>query len=137
MKRTLAHGSALASLGALLAVSALRCADVNRGLGEACIRNEDCLSGLCAGQTCVAQPTLFDASTTIDSGTDASTDAPPDTRVADAIAPSDAPSADARVDAKGSGSPDARVDGASAADSGATKDAAKPDAAKDAHATSG
>jgi hypothetical protein len=57
-------------------VLAAGCANVDRGLGDPCIRNEDCLSGVCAGQQCVASPALFDA-TPVDTGVDSTTDAPP------------------------------------------------------------
>ena len=68
---TVGKRGAIVGVGALLiALAAVRCADVNRGLGEACIRDEDCLSGVCAGQECVAQPPTFDAAPSSDASTD-------------------------------------------------------------------
>ncbi len=54
-----------------------RCADVSRGIGATCIRNEDCLSNVCAGGMCVAAPTVFDAAPAADAS-DASGDAAAD-----------------------------------------------------------
>ena len=50
------------------------CANVDRGLGEACIRDSDCLSDVCAGQVCVAQPAFFDATPPPVSSADAGAD---------------------------------------------------------------
>lgn len=58
MRHRVVHraGVFLAGLGLVALAASLRCANVDRGLGDACERNEDCLSGVCAGQMCVPQP---------------------------------------------------------------------------------
>ena len=66
----------LALVASVASLASVRCADVDRGLGGACIRNEDCLSGVCAGQTCVAAPVVFDATDTT-SAPDAAADGAP------------------------------------------------------------
>jgi hypothetical protein len=72
MQRTIVRGGVLLGVGVLFAVASVRCADVNRGLGSACIRDTDCLSGLCEGQQCVAPPTLFDGGNASDAAPDVS-----------------------------------------------------------------
>jgi hypothetical protein len=76
-----------AAAGAALLVAGfatlLWCGNVDAGLGSPCIRNEDCLSGICAGQICVAQPTLLTSIPSSDAG-DAASDAPVDGAAADA-----------------------------------------------------
>lgn len=47
---------ALASLGGVAAVAA--CGESRRPIGEECLRDEDCLSNVCAARTCVPQPQL-------------------------------------------------------------------------------
>lgn len=69
MQSTFACAAAL-SLAA--SVVSMGCADVGRGLGEPCIHNLDCLSGLCAELQCVAPTASPDATP---SSTDASSDA--------------------------------------------------------------
>jgi hypothetical protein len=121
---------AIAGSGAL----AMRCADVARGLGQACIRDEDCMSGVCAGSICVPAPTTFDSG-------------PPDASSVDA-APEAAP-VDAAVDAhhameatvvhRDAGHPhDAHVEAADMGEGGhdeASDAASPPDAHPDQHAT--
>lgn len=43
-----------------LAVCALTaaCGESRRPIGEECVRNEDCLSDVCAARSCVSAPTL-------------------------------------------------------------------------------
>jgi hypothetical protein len=79
-------GWGLGGAGVVALLLLLRCANVDRGLGEACERNEDCLSGVCAGQVCIAQPPLLTSLPTTDA---ASSDAGHDGPAADA--PVDAP----------------------------------------------
>ena len=43
-----------------LAAAAGSCTDSRFSLGESCLRDEDCLSGVCAQQYCVAAPPLLD-----------------------------------------------------------------------------
>ncbi len=73
MRRTLVgSGGVLAGLGLVAMLASVRCADVDRGLGQACIRNEDCQSGVCAGQVCIAEPPVFDAAPQADAAGDGS-----------------------------------------------------------------
>lgn len=73
------------------------CTETQRGLGEACLKGEDCTSGVCVSQLCAESPPLLQGTpvTTADGGTDAvapidasdastGTDAPIDTGVVDA-----------------------------------------------------
>ena len=85
-RRRLVHGAVVLAIGLGMFGALVRCADVNRGLGEACIRNGDCLSSLCAGSVCVADPTLMEASTAVDTGVDAGIDAS-DAASMDVVAP--------------------------------------------------
>jgi len=55
---------------AILALSVLAggagsCADTRFSLGEGCLKDEDCLSGICAQQHCVAAPPAGDGSAAI------------------------------------------------------------------------
>ena len=43
-----------------LAAAAGSCSESRLSLGESCLRDEDCLSGVCAQQYCVAAPPLLD-----------------------------------------------------------------------------
>lgn len=49
------------------------CTSVQRSNGDTCIKGEDCLSGICVDNTCVAAPTYLDAETNAP-GSDATTD---------------------------------------------------------------
>lgn len=81
----------------------LACTDTRRGLGEQCLKSEDCVSGLCVAQACASEPPLLTGTSTppaeagpdatveadasgSDSGpvADATTDAPSDAAVSDA-----------------------------------------------------
>lgn len=74
---------------ALVALSGFACAETRRALGEECIKNDDCLSGVCVARACDDPPTSLerplpptpapDAATTQgDAGADARGDAPAD-----------------------------------------------------------
>lgn len=93
-----------AFVGAFLTVLALAaaCSVSRRANGEACLKDEDCVSGICSSQVCVSAPTLLDAAVDAEAGpptvdasdgaTDGATDAPADTgMVKDSSAPKDAP----------------------------------------------
>lgn len=41
---------------AIAAVFCVHCAETRRSLGEECLRNEDCLSDVCAARSCVNPP---------------------------------------------------------------------------------
>lgn len=44
---------------AIGATAALACGESRRPIGEECLRNEDCLSNVCAARECVPAPTLI------------------------------------------------------------------------------
>lgn len=54
-RRGLASGWAFVLLA--LVVGAAACGETRRPIGEECLRDEDCLSGLCAARACVSAPT--------------------------------------------------------------------------------
>jgi hypothetical protein len=63
------------------------CADTTKVLGEECIKSQDCQSGLCESQVCVAAPPFLMIPTAGDSGVDASAEASaPDTSTLDSAA---------------------------------------------------
>jgi len=144
MLRLLRHrvGGLAIALGAVSVLASVRCADVNRGLGEACIRDQDCLSGACAGQQCVASPPLFDASAAFDAGSgavgeagggDAALDAG---SAAEASAPADAGHAATDAGDAAHAQADAAPPDSSPPDS-AHGDAARDGGVSDAHPASG
>jgi hypothetical protein len=47
------------------------CAQLKGSLGDDCLKNEDCQSGICSEQHCAAQPTLLDGQVTPSGGPDA------------------------------------------------------------------
>lgn len=69
-----ARARALAVVVAVLAVTGLAaaCAQTKRSLGDACLKSEDCLSGICSQLVCVGEPPLTDVESTADSGLSAS-----------------------------------------------------------------
>ncbi len=123
-------GWGCAGFGLFGLVASIRCANVDRGLGQPCERNEDCLSGFCAGEVCIAQPPVLtsepDATVGVDAGQDAATDAPNPVVDAGVDAPPDA-SPDAPSDAPHDAADAGAHDGGHAHDSGTAKDAAKHD----------
>ncbi len=48
----------LACVAVAVLALVLACGETRRPLGDDCIRSDDCLSGVCADRSCVAQPTL-------------------------------------------------------------------------------
>ena len=60
-------------LGCAAVALAAGCAEQRRSLGEDCLKDDDCLSGICADNRCVAAPPLLDGSA---GAGDASPDAP-------------------------------------------------------------
>jgi hypothetical protein len=72
------------------------CTETQRGLGEACLKGEDCTSGVCVAQLCAESPPLLQGTpaTTLDGAAEATTtsdasdagvvDARPDAPVDDA-----------------------------------------------------
>ncbi len=73
---------------------ALACTDTRRGLGEQCLKSEDCVSNLCVARECASQPPLITGTS------QPPADAGPDVTVVDDAsdsgfvpdAPTDAPS---------------------------------------------
>jgi hypothetical protein len=65
------------------AVGIVACAETRRSLGEACLKNEDCLSGICSDQQCASAPPLLDAEAP-------AIDAAPEAAAVDAAAPPEA-----------------------------------------------
>jgi hypothetical protein len=53
------------------------CADTRRALGEACLKNGDCLSGVCSEQRCAAEPPVLDAEPPVQDATPDVTDTSP------------------------------------------------------------
>ena len=80
----------------LLALGAA-CSETRRPLGEDCLKDDDCLSGLCSQLACAASPKLLDGAIgppAVDAGpsmdaSDGSMDAPIDTAPPPMDAPSD------------------------------------------------
>lgn len=103
---------ALATIAVLASVQSA-CVKTGASLGQACLSNEDCFSGQCAGQLCVSAAPTLDAEAEGDGeapGSDGAVDAlPPD--AADAPAVPDAASDSTSPDANGEGG-----DGAAPAD---------------------
>jgi hypothetical protein len=86
-------------LVALGAVGA--CSEAGRSNGDSCLKDEDCLSGICEGQLCVASPTLLlDATTGGDSSaSDASEAAAETAPPKDSSPPKEAAPAEAAAEA--------------------------------------
>jgi hypothetical protein len=117
--RARVSAGALVFVVATLAGVSGSCADSRVSLGESCLKDEDCLSGICAEQRCVAAPPLLDGAA---SETDASGEVPED--AATDSAPTGDSAFDVAADERG-----ANVVGEAGADTGAALDA---DAAADA-----
>lgn len=47
------------ALGAALAFVVMACGESRHPIGEECLRDEDCLSNVCAARSCVSAPTLI------------------------------------------------------------------------------
>ncbi|MDP9151230.1 MAG: hypothetical protein M3O36_14990 [Myxococcota bacterium] len=58
-RRRLIHSSLL-----MLVALAGACSETRRALGEDCLKNVDCLSGICSQLRCAAQPYVIDAQIT-------------------------------------------------------------------------
>jgi hypothetical protein len=56
---------------ALAAGLASACADERRALGEGCLKDQDCLSGICSQLKCAASPPLLQGAPTSTAGPDA------------------------------------------------------------------
>jgi hypothetical protein len=93
------------------------CADSPRANGQACIRDQDCLSGVCVQDTCAAAPLLLDAEVEDDGSLDGTTGG--DTAVESSV-DSGTPAAETGAGDTGSASPDsgAASDTGTAAETG-------------------
>jgi hypothetical protein len=83
------------------------CVESQRALGEDCLKDQDCLSGICSQLQCAAAPPVLDATAPTVSDTGA-----PDTGAPDTFVAPDAP--------PDTGGPDVVVPGEAAADSAAS-----------------
>jgi hypothetical protein len=77
----------------LIAIALGGCEEQRRALGEECIRNEDCLTGICGSRICISERPKVDIRPA-QASDDAGTPADPE--------PSDANAGDSRADARGS-----------------------------------
>ena len=77
---------------------ALACTETRRSLGEDCLKNDDCLSGICAQLACASTPVLLDGSSVAPLDAANGADA-----VVDAGAAADAPAVEASSDARTDG----------------------------------
>lgn len=62
MKAGAAVGCGIAAVFALTTLVAA-CGESRRPIGEECLRDEDCLSDVCAARSCVSAPTLLSGAT--------------------------------------------------------------------------
>ena len=53
-----ARRALLLAASALFTLIALACGESRHPIGEECLRDEDCLSGVCGARTCVSAPPL-------------------------------------------------------------------------------
>ncbi len=60
LRAGLARSSRRLTIGALsiAAFLVVACGETRRGLGSECLRDEDCLSGVCSSRTCAGPPTV-------------------------------------------------------------------------------
>ncbi|MCA9584630.1 MAG: hypothetical protein KC657_04665 [Myxococcales bacterium] len=90
IRRSRGRGVALVALPLL---AFLACGETRRPIGEECLRDDDCLSGVCSARACVPAPPLV-----------AGAVSPPDDRPSPLPLPDDAAAApDAPTDAPGGG----------------------------------
>ncbi|HEX4448008.1 MAG TPA: hypothetical protein VH044_14770 [Polyangiaceae bacterium] len=132
----------LAPIG-LVAGLAGACSELRSSLGDDCLKNEDCLSGICSQSRCTASPPLLGAEgtpTAVDAGADSATLGDGTTPAADAMGQQEtsvtAPDApitedsatvpDAPPDAIDQGTPDASGDGSTDVPVDARADGGEP-----------
>jgi hypothetical protein len=72
------------------------CMETQRALGEACLKNDDCLSGICSSLTCAAAPPLVGTEAVADAAgaADTSTEPPEDASESKDTASDQGPSAE-------------------------------------------
>jgi hypothetical protein len=82
MARRAFAAAASIACGIAALVITLSCSETRRGPGEDCLKDDDCLSGICSQQHCAAAPPLLDGEPPVpaeggpDSAGDAALDAP-------------------------------------------------------------
>lgn len=91
------------ALGACLAAGVAHCAETRRAVGEQCLKDEDCLSGVCAAQECIAAPPLLEAEPPLAIEAGESSDAPSDTLLVPMEAARESAAPEASPDAKEGG----------------------------------
>jgi hypothetical protein len=69
-RRPRAAARTLVFVGAVVAVVGIAgaCSQARRSNGDSCIKDEDCLSSICAGGTCIASGPMLDAAYDADTG---------------------------------------------------------------------
>jgi hypothetical protein len=94
----------LFALGAAAASAlGLACADNDKSLGADCVKDEDCASGFCSGQVCVAAAPTFDSEPPFGDAGDAGAETEPsDSRPSDASQRDTSSHPEAASDAVGS-----------------------------------
>ena len=98
---------------AATAIVAVACTPAARANGDSCIKDTDCLSGLCAQMVCSSLPPLLDAEVNGEAGKDAGPDAPGDATVDTGSPPVDSGTAqEAASDAAGDSPAETGDDGA-------------------------
>ena len=141
--RRFARAMAWLTLVGLVAGLAGACSELRSSLGDDCLKNEDCLSGICSQSRCTASPPLLGAEgtpTATDAGGDSATPGDGAAPAADAMEQQetsttgpDAPIAedsavvpDAPPDAVDEGTPDASGDGSTDVPVDARADGGEP-----------
>lgn len=77
--------AAILSIGFVFALILVACGETRRPIGDECLRDDDCLSGVCSARSCVSAPPLKTGATgptpdeepDIAAGTDGGTVSPP------------------------------------------------------------
>jgi hypothetical protein len=98
----LAYAAAIAVVAAGPAVGASGCDPGTRSLGEECLRDQDCTSGVCAQLKCAAAPPLIDA----ELASDVAAEAEPTVDAAKVFDASDAAPIEAAPDGPSEAAPD-------------------------------
>ncbi|MEO7113090.1 MAG: hypothetical protein ABI183_21810 [Polyangiaceae bacterium] len=96
-QRNLRYAIAISACFSLPTAMLAACTETSRGLGEACLKGEDCTSGVCVAQLCAASPPLLQGTpvTTNDAAVDATVPADASDASQATDAPIDAPVVDA------------------------------------------
>jgi len=103
-------------VGAVVAVVGVAgaCSQARRANGDSCLKDEDCLSSICAGGVCIASGPMLDAAYDADTGTtkpDASEAGPDSVAAMDTSTPKEAAAEAAPEASSETGSSEASSDG--------------------------